>query len=87
MLQCPQSLLARVYKAKYFPHTSLLEVTVGHNPSYSWRSLTWGRDLLLTGLRWKVGNGRDINIFSSQWLPRPSTFRPITAAGSGQDGW
>lgn len=67
VLQCPQSLLARVYKAKYFPHTSLLEATVGHNPSYTWRSLMWDRDLLLTGLRWRVGNGRDINIFSSPW--------------------
>lgn len=33
MMQNPQSLLARVYKAKYFSKSSLLEAKKGHRPS------------------------------------------------------
>ncbi|KAK3193165.1 hypothetical protein Dsin_024475 [Dipteronia sinensis] len=38
----------------------------------------WGRSFLLKDLRWKMGNGSSIEIFKDQWLPRPSTFKPVT---------
>lgn len=41
----PESLMVRIFKAKYFPHGSFLEADVGNNPSCTWRSLLWGRDL------------------------------------------
>ncbi|TXG57877.1 hypothetical protein EZV62_015706 [Acer yangbiense] len=34
--------------------------------------------LLVKGLRWRVGDGYSIRVFQDQWLPRPSTFRPIS---------
>ena len=40
--------------------------------------MIWGRDLLSRGIRWKVGDGKNIRVFSDPWLPRPSTFRTIT---------
>ncbi|XP_050253781.1 uncharacterized mitochondrial protein AtMg00310-like [Quercus robur] len=32
------SLVYRVYKARYFPQTDFVHASVGHNPSYAWRS-------------------------------------------------
>lgn len=51
MLCSPNSLVSRVFKGKYFPHTDILKASLGYRPSYIWSSVIWGRDLLLQGLR------------------------------------
>lgn len=33
---------------------------------------------MLKGYRWRIGDGKQMNIFSSCWIPRLSTFKPIT---------
>ncbi|KAK6124264.1 hypothetical protein DH2020_042016 [Rehmannia glutinosa] len=78
LIDRPHSLVSRIFKAKYFPQASIFEAVVGSRPSYTWRSLIWGRDLLRDGIRWRVGNGRNINIVSDPWLPRPFSFKPVT---------
>ncbi|XP_057419184.1 uncharacterized mitochondrial protein AtMg00310-like [Lotus japonicus] len=63
ILSNPESLLARMWKARYFPRTSILEASLGHNPSYSWRSV-WGvHKEMKEGLKWIVGDGREIKIW------------------------
>ena len=37
-------------------------------------------------MRWSVGDGDSIRVFKDQWLPRPSTFKPITP-DPGIDLW
>ena len=39
LIQGTHSLFYRVYKARYFPICSFIEVELGSNPSYIWRSL------------------------------------------------
>ena len=38
LLMNPNSLVARVYKAKYYPHGDVLNASLGSRPSYAWRS-------------------------------------------------
>lgn len=78
LIQRPDSLLGRLLKSKYFPNSSFLDVLLGHNPSYVWRKIIWGRDLLKMGLHWRVGSGNSIPLFKDPWTMRPNTFRPIT---------
>ncbi|XP_060974205.1 uncharacterized protein LOC115695408 [Cannabis sativa] len=47
----------------------ILEAGPGFNPSYSWRSLLWGRDLMKRGLIWKVGDGSNIHTIQDHWIP------------------
>ncbi|CAL1353160.1 unnamed protein product [Linum trigynum] len=69
LLQNPNSLIGRILKAKYFPHSSILEAAMGYRPSYTWRSLLSARDLVCRGSRWRVGNGTSIRIWDDKWVP------------------
>ncbi|KAL5781697.1 hypothetical protein ACOSP7_006726 [Xanthoceras sorbifolium] len=75
ILSSPSSLLSRVLKVRYFPSSSFFESKVGRMPSFTWRSILWGRDVLLKGLRWKIGNGESVRVYEDSYLPRDSTFR------------
>jgi len=71
LLQHPNSLTARIIKAKYYPNSSFLEAQVGSRASFVWRSLCNARELLNQGLIWRVGDGRSITIWNTRWLPTP----------------
>jgi len=45
----PDTLVARIFKARYFPYGSYLTATVGHNPSYVWRSIMRARFIVRGG--------------------------------------
>jgi len=70
LIQYPESLAAQVLKAKYYPRSSFWEATGGHQPSFTWRSLLKGRELLKEGCYWRVGNGTRIKIWKDKWLPK-----------------
>jgi hypothetical protein len=57
ILQNPESLVAKIFKAKYFPRGMILTAQLGRRPSYVWKSLWAAQDLLKTGIKWRVGNG------------------------------
>ena len=57
LLTTPQSLFYRVFKARYFPSCNILEASLGSNPSFLWRSLLLGRDVVKKGLQWNNVNG------------------------------
>ncbi|KAK6121388.1 hypothetical protein DH2020_044870 [Rehmannia glutinosa] len=73
-----ESLVSRVLRAKYHPNDPFIQAQLGRCPSYIWRSVLWGRELLKQGIRWRIGNGRSTHAFNEPWLPRPLTFKPIT---------
>lgn len=56
----PGSLVSRLYKAKYFANSDFLQAKLGHNPSFIWRSIHAAKQVLLDGIRWRVGNGESI---------------------------
>ncbi|KAH9649685.1 putative reverse transcriptase/RNA-dependent DNA polymerase [Citrus sinensis] len=64
LLQYPDSLVAQVLKARYYRHIDFMEAKVSSNPSFIWRSIL-------------VDRGDKIQIMASNWIPRPTSFRPI----------
>ena len=72
------SFLYRVLKAKYFPTGDFVHASIGHNPSYTWRSLISAQRLVIEGLRWRVGNGANIKVWQDKWLPWGSSHSVIS---------
>lgn len=75
----PQSLLARVMKSRYFKNGSFLDCGIGNRPSYAWRSIMHGRELLVKGLMKQIGDGQSTHVWYDNWIlldaPRPPRYR------------
>ncbi|XP_062019524.1 uncharacterized protein LOC133736108 [Rosa rugosa] len=69
LLTNPNSLIARLYKARYYPNNSFWEAELGDSPSFSWRSILQGRPVLKAGVQWCIGDGTQVNIWNDRWIP------------------
>ena len=63
------SLVARIYKARYFPTSSFLDAHLKANPSFIWRSIMEAQEVIRMGVIWRVGKGNQVNIWLDPWLP------------------
>ncbi|CAL1412758.1 unnamed protein product [Linum trigynum] len=57
-------------KVNIFRGGDFLSVTARSHPSWGWQSILHGRQLLLQGLRWQIGDGTTTPLLSSNWVPR-----------------
>ena len=62
LLHETSSLFYRVFKAKFFPNTSVMEAKVPANALYTWKSLMKECDVIKHGARWRIGSGRSAYI-------------------------
>lgn len=62
----PISIIYRILQAKYFPSTNWAGATVGVGSSMVWKGLLWGRDLLCSGIRWRIGDGNGVRVWSDR---------------------
>ncbi|KAL9683709.1 hypothetical protein QQ045_015537 [Rhodiola kirilowii] len=71
ILSCPDLLISRVYKARYFPRTDISAASLGTRPSWAWRSLhkampwalNWFRPVASdSGIMWQCQEGQQRQI-------------------------
>ena len=72
------SLLYRLFKARYFPHLEFLQASIANNPFYAWWTIMAAQYLVQQGTRWNVGNGNSIRVWGDKWLPTSSTFKVVS---------
>ncbi|XP_019183735.1 PREDICTED: uncharacterized protein LOC109178652 [Ipomoea nil] len=82
MLTKPDSLVARVYKARYFPKGTFFDAQIGNNPSFCWRSIMAAKSIICSGVRRRIANGESTLIWTHPWLldeqdPMVQTEMPI----------
>jgi hypothetical protein len=75
LLKSPDSLTAKIIRAKYYPRGTLMEAKLGSKPSFAWRSIYGARELIEAGLFWRIGNGQQVTIWGEIWVPLPVTYR------------
>jgi hypothetical protein len=56
------SLFYIVFKAKYFPHCSILDAQLNARSSFAWKSIMGAREVIKKGSIWRIGNGDHIRI-------------------------
>ncbi|XP_039685037.1 uncharacterized mitochondrial protein AtMg00310-like [Medicago truncatula] len=72
-----ESLVSRIFKARYYPNSTYLEAKLGHNPSFVWRSILSAKVMVREGARWKIGTGFNIPIISEPRIGSGSSIPPV----------
>ena len=63
-----ESLFYKVFKAKYFPQSSIFEAKAGSG-SFAWKTIVKVRKIIASGAKWMIGNGCSAQIYKDIWLP------------------
>ncbi|OMO96348.1 reverse transcriptase [Corchorus capsularis] len=82
LIRDENSLCSRIFKGKYYQGSSFMRATLGSNPSFVWRSLLAGREVLRSGCHWKIEDGQSVDIWRDKWLNSPPEFRPQPRPGT-----
>ena len=51
LISNPNSLVAQIYKARYYPHGDVFKAKLRSSPSYTWRSIFNGLEVVKRGTR------------------------------------
>ena len=78
LIYYPDSLCARLLKAKYYRQGKLTDTAFPSNASPTWKAIEYGLELLKKGAIWRVANGQSIRIWRDNWIPREYSLKPIT---------
>lgn len=71
------SIVTKVFKAKYFPDGGFSDAKLRHSPSYVWCNIHASRVLVREGMQWRIGNDIWINIRNQPW-PNGSSNHFVT---------
>ncbi|XP_019171492.1 PREDICTED: uncharacterized protein LOC109167042 [Ipomoea nil] len=78
LLTKPETLVSKIYKARYYPKGTFFDASVGNNPSYCWRSIMAAQELVCGGVRRRIGNGKETLIWEHPWLQDDNNAEIIT---------
>lgn len=62
-------IMKKILKVRYFKHTDIMEADLGTNSLYIWQFIIYSGDLIAKGLRWRVGDDKNIFAFQDTWIP------------------
>lgn len=73
-----------MFKARFFPNGTILDAKDSAFASYAWKSILKGRELILKGALWRVGDGNQKKIWRDNWLPTRSQPKITSSMIFGQ---
>ncbi|XP_050207543.1 uncharacterized protein LOC126656959 [Mercurialis annua] len=76
-LQNPNSLCARVLKAKYHPNMGFAQAGPRRRASFIWQSIMKGKRVLDSGFAWRIGNGEFVKALEDNWITSATFMQPV----------
>lgn len=70
----PNTLVARVFKAKYFSNSSILHADRSRGSSFIWSGIWSAKEELKKDFRWVIGNGESKDAGTDPWLRTKHDF-------------
>lgn len=90
MVTNPHSLMAKIFKSRYFKNSDPLNVSLGSRPSYAWRSIHAAQKLIQQGARVVIGNGRSrsTKVWHHRWVGKePATMIQSMKLNESRNRW
>lgn len=87
LVQFPESLCAKLLKARYCPRGNIVDTAFCTNSSPTWQSILHGLELLKKGIIWRIGNGSQVRIWRDPWIPRDYSLKVTTRRGRCRMKW
>ena len=84
LVQDKSSLFYKVFKPRFFPNCTIMEVVESRRGSYAWKSILHGCDVIKCGACWRIGNGQKVQIWQHTWLP---IKHPTCVSSPILEGW
>jgi hypothetical protein len=81
LLDEPNSLCARILRAKYYPDGDVLKIGPKAGSSFTWQSIVACIQTFKRGCIWRVGNGDNIDIWRDCWIPSSPNRKILTPRG------
>ena len=83
MFHQKETLLYKVFKAKFFPEGCIFDDTVPSKcSSYVWRSILQAREVVQKGTIWRVDDGASIKVWDHKWLLDMSNSKVLSLRGT-----
>ena len=77
-MACPNLLISKIMKAKYYPDSSIFQCKVSQTASWIWKSMTSVREEVGRSIWKKIGDGKSTNIWEDSWIPNNKEGKPTT---------
>ncbi|CAN1146725.1 Putative ribonuclease H protein At1g65750 [Linum perenne] len=68
LLSNPDTLVSRVFKARYFPRGDFLSAPHVKGSSIIWQNIWATQGIVQSGYRWRIGDGTRVTVWVSPWL-------------------
>jgi hypothetical protein len=87
LIQFPDSLCARLLKARYYPNRDIVDTVFPSDASPTWKGVERGLELAKKGIVWRIGLGSKVQAWRDLWINREPSRKITMRKGRARIRW